>query len=172
MLFRSAPVMLTLALAGLAIALVTGSDRFLLAKESVLTTVVACWFFGSLWMDRPLAYQFTRPLLEGRWGRRWGLPDTSWESVWEREPRIRHIWRVLTVMWGVAMLIDAVLRVVIAYTWPIPSVPGAQLGLMIVTVLVMQVVTHVYFARAGLWRLLWKASENPSKDARSMKAFS
>lgn len=165
---RFAPVMLALSLAGLGVALVTGSDRFLLAKESVLTAVIACWFFGSLWMERPLAYQFTRPLLEGRWGRRWGLPDTPWESVWESEPRFRHIWRMLTVMWGVATLIDAVLRVVIAYTWPIPSVPAAQLGLMIGTVLVMQVVTHVYFARAGLWRLLWEAGERINDQSTEM----
>lgn len=156
---RFAPVMLALALASLGVALVTGSDRFLLAKESVLTAVMGLWFLGSLWSERPLTYRFTRPLLESRWGRRWSLPETSWERVWEREPRFRHIWRVSTVMWGIATLTDAVLRVVIAYTLPIPSVPAAQVGLMIATVVIMQPITHVYYARAGLWRLLWEAGE-------------
>jgi len=156
---RFAPVMLALALASLGVALVTGSDRFLLARESVLTAAVGCWFIGSLWMERPLAYQFTRPLLEGRWGRRWGLPGISWETVWQVDPRFRHIWRVLTVMWGVATLTDAMLRVVIAYTLPVSAVPAAQLGLMIATVLIMQPVTCIYYAKAGLWRLLWEASE-------------
>ena len=32
----------------------------------------------------------------------------SWEAVWAREPRFRHIWRVATVMWGVVTLLDAV----------------------------------------------------------------
>lgn len=45
---RFAPYMLAMALASLAIALVTGSDRFLLAKESVLTAVVGFWFLGSM----------------------------------------------------------------------------------------------------------------------------
>ena len=159
---RFAPYMLALSIAGFGIALVTGSDRFLLAKESVLTAMVGFWFLGSIWTARPLAYQFTRPMLEGRWGRRWGLPATSWEHLWEHEPRFRHIWRVSSVMWGVATLIDALLRVVMAYTLPIESVPAMQVALFIVTGLVMQVVTNVYYARAGLWRLLWEAAENTS----------
>jgi hypothetical protein len=65
---RFAPYMLALTLVGFGVALVTGSDRFLLAKESVLTAMVGLWFLGSIWMARPLAYQFTRPMLEGRWG--------------------------------------------------------------------------------------------------------
>lgn len=169
---RLAPYMLALSLAGFAIALVTGSDRFLLARESVLTAVVGVWFLGSIWTERPLTYQFTRPLMEGRWGWRWGLPDTTWEIVWEREPRFRHIWRVSTVMWGVATLIDAVLRVVIAYTLPIPAVPAAQIGLMIATILLMQVVTHVYYTRSGLWLLIWEAGERQEQHGvdRSLQA--
>jgi intracellular septation protein A len=155
---RFAPYMLALALASFGIALVTGSDRFLLAKESVLTALVGFWFLGSLRAERPLAYLFTRPLLEGYWGRRWGLPDVSWEAVWEREPRFRRIWRVSTVMWGIATLADAILRVVIAYSVPVDAVVAAQTAMFLVTLVAMQPVTHVYYARAGLWRLLWNAA--------------
>ncbi len=156
---RFAPYMLALSLAGFGIALVTGSDRFLLAKESLLTAMVGFWFLGSLWGSRPLAYQFTRPLLEGPWGRRWRLPDVSWEAVWVREPRFRRVWRVSTVMWGAATLADAVLRVVIAYTLPVDAVIAVQTTMFIVTIAVMQPITHIYYARAGLWRLLWEAGE-------------
>jgi hypothetical protein len=151
---RFAPFMLALSLAAFGVALVTGSDRFLLAKESVLTAMAGCWFLGSIWAARPLAYQFTRPLLEGRWGRLWGLQGPSWELLWEREPHFRRIWRVSSAMWGVVTLIDAVLRVVIAYTLPVHAVPAMQLGMFVVTGLLMQVVTHVYYARAGLWSLV------------------
>lgn len=154
-----APYMLALQLVAFGIALVAGSDRFLLAKESLLTAMVGCWFIGSLWTSRPLAYRFTRPLLEGSWGRRWGLPEVSWEAVWAREPRFRHIWRVATVMWGVVTLLDAVLRVVIAYTAPLHAVVALQTAMFAVTIILMQPVTHIYYARAGLWRLLWEARE-------------
>lgn len=150
-----APYMLALSLAGFGVALITGSDRFLLAKESVLTAMVGLWFLGSVWTTRPLAYQFTRPLLEGRFGHRMGLHGpASWETLWAQEPRFRHIWRVSSAMWAAATLIDAVLRVVMAYTLPVDTVPALQLSMFIVTGLLMQVVTNVYYARAGLWRVI------------------
>jgi hypothetical protein len=148
-----APQMLAMALVGFGLALITGSDRFLLAKESVLTTMAAGWFFVSLWKERPLTYRLTRPLMEGRSGR----PNIPWEQLWEQEPRFRHIWRVSTVMWTVALLIDAALRVVMAYTLPVHSVPALQTGLMLVTVLVMQVVTNGYYMLAGLWPIVHDA---------------
>ena len=146
---RFAPQMLLLSIVGFGIALITGSDRFLLAKESVLTAMVGCWFLGSIWTSRPLAYQFSRPLLEGRFG----LP-VSWDDLWDREPRFRRIWRVVSVMWAIATMADAVIRVVMAYTLPINAVPVLQAGLMVATVVLMQPITHIYFARAGLWKLL------------------
>jgi hypothetical protein len=152
---RFAPHMLALSLAAFAVAVVTGSDRFLLAKESVLTALAGFWFIGSLWAARPLTYRFTRPLLEGRFkGKR-----RSWELLWEHEPRFRRLWYVSTVMWGVAMLIDAVVRVVLAYTLPVHIVPAMQTGMMLVTVLVMQVLTNSYYVCAGLWRMLHEEPE-------------
>jgi hypothetical protein len=147
---RFAPHMLALTLAGFAVALVTGSERFLLAKESVLTAMVSFWFIGSLWAARPLTYVLTRPLLE----RRFKWKSRSWELLWEQAPRFRRIWYVSTVMWSVALLIDAALRVVLAYTLPVYVVPAVQTGMMIVTVLIMQVLTNIYYTAAGLWRML------------------
>ncbi len=159
---RFAPYMLALALASLALALVTGSDRFLLARESMLTAVVGFWFLGSIWTTRPLTYRFTRPLLE----RRFGWDEPSWEVLWEQVPQFRRIWYVSTVMWGVATLIDAVLRVVMAYALPVASVPALQTGMFIVTGLLMQVVTNVYYVRAGLWRLIQERSANAGNGRR------
>jgi hypothetical protein len=147
---RFAPYMLALSLAGLAIALITGSDRFLLAKESVLTAMVGCWFLASIWKERPLTYQLTRAMLEGR-GPGKGI---SWEDLWQRDPYFRHIWRVSTVLWALVTFLDAIIRVVMAYTLPVDWVPALQSGLVIVTALLMQVVTGVYYARTGLWSMI------------------
>lgn len=54
-----------------------------------------------------------------------------------------------------------------AYTLPVSSVPALQTGMFIVTGLVMQVITNVYYVRAGLWRLIRERSENPG-GRRSM----
>jgi hypothetical protein len=166
---RFAPYMLALTLAGFGVALVTGSDRFLLAKESLLTAMVGFWFLGSIWTARPLTYQFTRPLLEGRWGRRWGLHGPPWELLWEREPRFRRIWRASSAMWAAATLIDAALRVVIAYTFPVEAVPVTQLGLFVVTGLLMQVATNVYYTRAGLWLLVRGGGASAGAEPRSVE---
>lgn len=158
---RFAPYMLAMALASFAIALITGSDRFLLAKESLLTALVGCWFLASIWSDRPLTYQFTRPLLEGRIGRG-GAP---WEMLWAREARFRRIWRVSSAMWAGVTLIDAVLRVVMAYTLPVTIVPAMQTGLLVATTLLMQVVTNVYYIRSGLWAMVhWPNSLPPERN--------
>ncbi len=158
---RFAPYMLAMALASFAIALITGSDRFLLAKESVLTALVGCWFLASIWSDRPLTYQFTRPLLEGRIGR----GGATWEVLWTREPRFRRIWRVSSAMWAGVTLIDAVIRVVMAYTLPVHVVPAMQTGLMVATTLLMQVVTNVYYIRSGLWAMVHQPY-SPTTEAR------
>jgi hypothetical protein len=155
---RFALPMLGLSLAGFGVALLTGSERFLLAKESVLTAMVGCWFLASLWSARPLTYVFTRPLLEGKLHRK----RRSWEALWAGEPRFRRIWRVSTVMWAVALLIDAILRVVLAYTLPVRLVPAMQTGMLIATALLMQVVTNGYYIWAGLWRMLHEEPEAPA----------
>lgn len=87
--------------------------------------------------------------------------------LWEQLPRFRRIWYISTAMWGVAILIDAVLRVVMAYTLPVESVPALQTGMFIVTGILMQVVTNVYYVQAGLWRLIRDRSEHPG-GRRSM----
>jgi len=91
--------------------------------------------------------------------RRFKWKSRSWELLWEQEPRFRRIWHVSTIMWGVAMLIDAVVRVVLAYTLPVQVVPGMQTAMIIVTVLIMQVLTNTYFVCAALWRMLHEEPE-------------
>lgn len=146
---RRVSIWTVLSLGALAISFVSGSERFLLAKESLLTATVGVWFLVSMRGARPLAYQFARPMLEGRFH----FSRRPWEPLWHDSPRFRHIWRVSSAMWGVATLADAALRVVMAYTLPVQAVPAFSTALMIGTTLLMQVVTNVYYHRAGLWRI-------------------
>jgi len=56
--------------------------------------------------------------------------------------------------WGIALLVDAVIRVTMAYTLPVDLVPGLGGALWPVTFVVLQVITNVYFQRAGFWLIL------------------
>jgi hypothetical protein len=146
--------MLSMLLLGVGVSLLTGSPRFLLAKDGALTGVSGIWMLISVRSRRPLTFLFARPLLEGVTMHQAGASGASWDGLWERVPQFRHIWRVATVIWGLALLVDAAIRVVMAYTLPVDSVPGLGGALWPVTFIVLQVVTNIYFQRAGFWRIL------------------
>ena len=88
--------------------------------------------------------------MEGR--RAFAVRD--WDALWDAEPRFRRIWRVSTVIWGLALLADAVIRVVMSYTLPVDVVPGLGGALYPVTFVVIQIMTNIYYQFAGLNRLL------------------
>jgi len=152
--------MMTMMLLSAGTSLLTGSPRFLLARDGWLTGVCGLWMLFSARSRRPFTFLFARPLLEGRKvfdpaTRRWAAPTgESWDAVWERSPRFRRIWRAVTVVWGAAMLADAAIRVIMAYTLPIDIVPALGGALWPVTFVGLQVITNIYFWRAGFWRVL------------------
>ena len=129
---------------GLVVTLVPGSTRFLLARESVMTGVTGIWFLTSLRGSRPLAYRFTRLLVEGRF--RW---PGRWDELWS--PLFRRMWRTASLLFGAATLLDAVLRVVFAYTLPPDVVPALGLALTVVTLLGVDVVVGFHYARSGVY---------------------
>jgi hypothetical protein len=143
------------------VSLVAGSPRFLLAREAVLTGVTGIWFLAGLrWGRRPLVYLFTKPLLEGRM--HW---PGSWDTMWDRLPRFRRMWRVSSVLWGLGLLADAVARVVMAYSLPVDVVPAMGTALYVVTSVVLIVVTNVYYVLAGIHNRhsrLYTESDDPT----------
>ncbi|MGV1027111.1 MAG: VC0807 family protein, partial [Dermatophilaceae bacterium] len=129
-----------------AVALVSGSTQFLLARDAALTAVTGVWFLASVRARRPLAYLFSRPFAEGRL--RW---PSDWESLWAHSPRFRQMWQVASVLWGVGTLADATARVAMAYTLPPDSVPGLSTVLYAVTTAVLLVGTNAYYVRCGVF---------------------
>lgn len=129
---------------GVLVSLLPGSPRFLLAKEAVLTGAAGAWFVASTRAPRPLAYQFSRPLAEGRLG--W---PGGWEELWASSPTWRRMWRVSSAVWGVGTLADAGLRVLLAYRLDPDRVPALNLVLVGVTVVLLNLVTNVYYATQG-----------------------
>jgi hypothetical protein len=143
-------LMLTTIVAGLLTSLIAASPRFLLAKDGVFTGVWGIWFIASARTERPAAFIFARPFMEGM---KW-FASRPWDVLWETEPRFRTIWRVSSVIWGSGLLIDAAVRVVIAYTLPVDAVPGLGGALFPITFDVLQLVTNVYYNLAGLYPIL------------------
>ncbi|HEX4359162.1 MAG TPA: VC0807 family protein [Pseudonocardia sp.] len=132
-----------------AAALTTMDPRTLLARDGWIMGLTGLYFLSTLWAKRPICYSIARPLAEGRLG----PPGMSWETVWETDPRFRRVWRVITIVWGVGLLADAAIRIVVAYTLPVDWVPvitGIQYVLVFVA---LQAITQIFLRRSGMTRL-------------------
>lgn len=151
---RRADPVAGLVVAGMAsaivISLIAHSPRFLLAKDGLITGAWGVWFLASARGQRPAALIFARPLMEGLKI----FAGRSWDLLWATEPRFRRIWRVSTILWGTGLLLDAALRVTISYALPVDQVPGIGGALYPVTFVVLQLITNLYYTRAGLYPLL------------------
>ena len=110
-------------LAGTVLGLISHSARLVLMEGSVPTAIFGVACLGSLWTSRPLMYGFSvefigRDTAKGR----------EMTSLWQYEG-FRHIFRIITAVWGVGFLLEAALRVVIVYN----TSPGTALSLSKVT---------------------------------------
>lgn len=115
---------------GTAIGLVTADPRLLLARESYLTAVVGLWILGSLLGRTPVIFEATLRLMPA-------AQAEQWRHDWTINPTFRRIMRGLTAAWGMAFLLDAIARVVMAYTLPVDVVPLASTGLLVVLLIIV-----------------------------------
>jgi hypothetical protein len=95
---------------GTVLGLASGSARLVLIEGSVPTGIFALVCLGSLWASRPLIFRFALEFIG---------PDTpkgrDFASRWQY-PSFRRTFRVMTAVWGLAYLAEAVARVVIVET--------------------------------------------------------
>ena len=96
-------------LVGTVLGLMSHSARLVLMEGSVPTAIFGLACLGSLWTRRPLMYGLSVEFIG---------PDTAQGremiSLWQYE-RFRHIFRIITAVWGVGFLLEAALRVAIVY---------------------------------------------------------
>jgi intracellular septation protein A len=127
--------------------LIGGDPRFLLAKDGWVTAIAGAWLLATTKANPPVVFMFARPLMEGHIG----PGGANWDVMWKKLPGFRRIWRVASVIWGVATILDAGVRFVFAYTLPVDTVPalnGIQYAVLFV---VLQIATNIYYFRAGLY---------------------
>ncbi|HTX03778.1 MAG TPA: VC0807 family protein [Candidatus Acidoferrales bacterium] len=139
-------LILIVIVAGIVLSLISGDVRFALVKESFGTLAISLAFLGSLLAPRPLmfwlAQQFTS---EGN-----NAKKAQWEERWHSLPGFRIGMRKMTLVWGLGYLLDAVLRVVIAFALPanVVIVLSPLLAIAITLALVVWTIGHVRRAQA------------------------
>jgi intracellular septation protein A len=103
--FMSAVSLVFIAL-GVAGSLISGDAHFTLLKESAFTGLTGLLFLGSLLAKRPVMF------VAGRQFMAHGDPErmAAWDRNWQYAG-FRRAMRTMTAVWGVAYLIEALIRV-------------------------------------------------------------
>jgi hypothetical protein len=89
--------------------------RFLLAKPSFYTGIAGVYLLATSFRGKPLTYDGA--LQMGAKGD--PVRTAGFARSWEQVPQFRTTLRVASLGWGLACLIDAVLRVIVVYRFPL-----------------------------------------------------
>ncbi|KQX71584.1 VC0807 family protein [Streptomyces sp. NPDC002962] len=116
-----AGLILVVNVVGLALSLVSGDPRLMLAKDSGVSSTIGIGILVSVVLGRPMMTAAVKPFLvkgdavrEAAWARL-----ESGASVASADFRKRE--RAFSVVWGVVLLVECVVRVVGAYTVPVDT---------------------------------------------------
>ncbi|WP_341806408.1 VC0807 family protein [Paenibacillus castaneae] len=91
----------------IALASMGGDEKLVLLRESFVTVAIGCCFIVSLFLRRPLIYHLSKRFLTG-------MSAEQLEERWE-VPYFRFGFRLITLVWGVLLLAEAAVRVVLVY---------------------------------------------------------
>ncbi|MFD7919412.1 VC0807 family protein [Streptomyces sp. NPDC059740] len=138
---------LSLVVAATLLSLVSGSPRVLMVRDSWMTAAIGLWVLGTLLTRRPFMMTASRGVVIAKVGEA-GL--VAWEAQWDADPAFRHHLRFITAVWGAGFLLDAVLRVVLAYTIPVDAFPLTSAVLWLVVLGGLFAFHNTYITRHGL----------------------
>ena len=115
-----AVLMTALFVVSLALVAVSGSPKFVLAKESFGTALLGLWCLGSAWTRRPMTFYTARPLLT----KSQPLALRCWDRLAEQSAAFRSIQRRLAIFWGVGLLVEAAVRIGIVERYSVHTAAG------------------------------------------------
>jgi hypothetical protein len=110
-------LMLSVNLAGIVVSFLTGDPRAMIAKDSVVSSVIAFAILGSIAARRPLMSTALKPFLTR------GAPEraAAWDRLSAGSARFRRIENLYSLTWGLALLGDCIARLAGAYLLPLAT---------------------------------------------------
>jgi hypothetical protein len=138
---------LSMLLLGALMSVVTGDPRLLLVRDSWIGALLGIWILGTLPTRRPFIMASSRAIVVAKVGE---AGANAWEARWDQDAGFRHHIRVLTAIWGVVFLGDAIVRVILAYSLPLDAVPGVSTTQWLVVLACLLVFHTRYVSRNGL----------------------
>jgi hypothetical protein len=112
---RIAILVLILLLVAIGLTLATGDPRILLVKSVIITGAAGLYILSTLLAEHSFIFHASQRLFAG------GDPDkeAAWEARWQSSPGFRRAVRRLTLIWGLGLIGEAVVRAGIIYTLPV-----------------------------------------------------
>ncbi|MGW2556506.1 VC0807 family protein [Streptomyces sp. NPDC001635] len=102
---------------GLLLSVVAGDPRLMLAKDGGVSSAIGIGILVSVAMGKPMMTAGMKPwLVKGAADR-----EAAWSRLQSGSPAFRRAERVFSVVWGVVLLVECVVRVVGAYTLPVDT---------------------------------------------------
>ncbi|AXK36638.1 hypothetical protein DVA86_32795 [Streptomyces armeniacus] len=132
---------------------ISGDPRAVLVRGAVLTGLISLWILSTIWLARPFVFRALEALLPGK--------RAKLDQLWREDAAFRRIWQRLTVLWGCGLLADAVIRLVMAYTLPVDTVPALEGILYAVTWCLLQLITQLSLSRSGTFRKIFGDKHSP-----------
>ena len=89
--------------------------RLLLIRPSIYTGIAAIYLMVNAFSSQPVSFQGSSAIATG------GDPiaTAAFEQAWKDLPQFRRAHKMLTFGWGLASMVDSILRVVIVYSFPV-----------------------------------------------------
>ncbi|MFE7935462.1 VC0807 family protein [Streptomyces sp. NPDC057456] len=127
-----AGLILVVNIVGLVLSLVAGDPRLMLAKDSGVSSTIGIGILVSVVLGRPMMTAAVKPFLvkgdavrEAAWARLESGASVASADFQKRE-------RAFSIVWGVVLLVECVVRVVGAYTVPVDTMVWLGTVVMVV----------------------------------------
>ncbi|MER6286735.1 MULTISPECIES: VC0807 family protein [Streptomyces] len=127
-----AALILVVNIAGLLLSFVAGDPRLMLAKDSGVSSVIGIGVLVSVALGRPMMTAGMKPWLVKGIAER----EAAWGRLLAGSADFRRAERRFSVVWGVVLLTECVLRVVGAYTLPVDTMVWLGSVVMVVSMAV------------------------------------
>jgi hypothetical protein len=112
-----ATLMLLVNIAGIVVSFLTGDPRAMIAKDSIVSSIIAFTMLGSVAVRRPLMTPGLRLFVTKGTRRR----ESAWDRLRDTSAGFRRLEGLYTVIWGTALLAECIARCVGAYTLPVTT---------------------------------------------------
>ena len=112
-----AMLMLAVNLAGIAVSFLTGDPRTMIAKDSVVSSVIGFAILGSVVLRRPLMSAGLKPFMTKGEPRR----TAAWDRLSTASPQFRRLELLFSTIWGVTLLAECAARQAGSYLLPVTT---------------------------------------------------